>query len=151
MGYDRRRADRAGGRDAMKKKLSLIILFSVLCLIPGKNAEATEDAYAPQGSMWRKLERGGTNLLLGSLEFPRNLLQQDKYGVIPTWMVGIGKGLYRSGERMLVGIYEVITFPVPLPEDYLPVLEPEFVWNHPNRTLPTEWEHNRVNPEFYQQ
>jgi len=33
--------------------------------------------------------------------------------------------------RMAVGVYEVVTFPFPLPKDYVPVLEPAFVWQAP--------------------
>ena len=38
---------------------------------------------------------------------------------------GIGMTIVRTG----AGIYEVVTFPFPIPEDYGPVLEPEFVFS----------------------
>jgi putative exosortase-associated protein (TIGR04073 family) len=44
------------------------------------------------------------------------------------WTVGLGKGLGHTLLRMGTGVYEVVTFPFPLPEGYRPIVEPEFVW-----------------------
>lgn len=94
-------------------------------------AQAAEESFHPQGSPLRKLERGGANLLLGFLEFAYHLRQPDRVGFIPPWIKGLGKSLGYSLRRTFVGVYEILTFPIPVPADYLPVIEPEFVWEYP--------------------
>jgi putative exosortase-associated protein (TIGR04073 family) len=42
-----------------------------------------------------------------------------------TW--GLLKGVGMTGFRALVGVYETVTFPMPIPERYEPILtDPEF-------------------------
>ena len=46
---------------------------------------------------------------------------------------GILKGVGMSGVRLFVGAYETVTFPFPLPKDYLPILrDPEFMFEEQN-------------------
>ncbi len=79
-----------------------------------------------------KLVRGLANVCLGFIEIPRNIhntTQEDS--LLAGWTVGMGKGLGYTVMRMGVGIYEVLTFPFPLPKDYVPVITPEYVWQAP--------------------
>ncbi len=79
-----------------------------------------------------KLVRGLANVLLGIIEIPRNIhntTQEDS--LLAGWTVGVGKGLGYTVLRMVVGVYEVLTFPFPLPKDYVPVYQPEYVWQAP--------------------
>ncbi|HNV86774.1 MAG TPA: exosortase system-associated protein, TIGR04073 family [Candidatus Omnitrophota bacterium] len=110
------------------RKLACWIL--IVLLIPIVTLYA-EDPFDPQGTRLRKLERGGANLLLGGMEMAHNLRQPDAGQFYPPWVVGLGKGFYYTGKRTLAGVYEVLTFPFPLPKDYLPVMEPEFAWEYP--------------------
>jgi hypothetical protein len=32
--------------------------------------------------------------------------------------------------RELVGVYEFVSAPLPIPDDYRPVLHPEYPWDH---------------------
>ena len=79
-----------------------------------------------------KLVRGLANVFLGFIEIPRNIhnTTQDQ-SLLAGWTVGLGEGFGYTVLRFAVGIYEVVTFPFPLPEDYKPVYEPEFVWQAP--------------------
>ena len=110
------------------KKLAFFILF--VFLIQSVNLYA-EDPFHPQGTRLRKLERGGANLLLGWMEMVRCLRQPDAGQFFPPWVTGFGKGFYYTGKRSLIGVYEILSFPFPLPRDYLPVMEPEFSWEYP--------------------
>lgn len=40
---------------------------------------------------------------------------------------GVPKGLLMMGARIVVGAYELATFPIPAPKGYEPILQPEFV------------------------
>ncbi|MDP3723741.1 MAG: exosortase system-associated protein, TIGR04073 family [Candidatus Omnitrophota bacterium] len=77
-----------------------------------------------------KLVRGAANLFLGVLEVPRNIhnVTQAENSVLQGWTIGLGKGVGYTVLRMVVGAYEIVTFPFPIPEEYRPVIEPEFVW-----------------------
>ncbi len=112
----------------MTKKFAICLFILVLWL---PTSVFAEDPFYPQGSMLRKLERGGANLLLGGLEFAHDFRQPDRGGLVPPWVIGFGKGFYYTLERTLVGVYEIVTFPIPIPQDYLPIIEPEFVWEYP--------------------
>lgn len=113
------------------RRLTLLV-FLILATAAAGEARA-EESFHPQGNMLRKLERGGANALLGGLEFVYHLRQPDEGQWVPPWFTGMAKGFYHTLERSLVGIYEILTFPIPIPEDYLPVLEPEFSWEYFNR------------------
>lgn len=52
------------------------------------------------------------------------------YGVVK----GIGRFFMREG----VGIYELLTFPVPYPKYYEPILRPEFLWNDVDYDFPDD-------------
>lgn len=76
----------------------------------------------------RKLGRGLANVLTGWIEIPKNIYDtsvEENIGMGLT--VGLAKGIGMTVVRTGAGIYETITFPFPLPEDYEPLLEPEFV------------------------
>jgi len=48
-----------------------------------------------------------------------------------TW--GLLKGIGMAGTRLAVGVYETVTFPVPMPKDYQPILkDPEFMFEDSN-------------------
>ena len=44
--------------------------------------------------------------------------------------LGFAKGLGMIVPRVLVGVYEFVTCPIPAPADFRPILEPEFPWSH---------------------
>lgn len=76
-----------------------------------------------------KLGRGVANTLTGWVELPKNVYNTSvednaMAGVTLGLAKGIGMGLVRTG----AGIYEIATFPFPLPENYRPILEPEYVF-----------------------
>jgi putative exosortase-associated protein (TIGR04073 family) len=109
----------------MKAKLLGLLLVSVL-LVPFGALADTEDAPKGQNAL-RKLGRGFANILFGIVEVPNQITKtrsehSDAAGVT----YGVGKGIVRWFGRELTGVYEVVTFPVPLPHGYKPVMKPEF-------------------------
>jgi len=78
-----------------------------------------------------KLARGLVNLTTGWVEIPKNIydtsLEENKLSGITMGLVrGLGMAIVRTG----AGVYEVVTFPFPCPENYQVILEPEFVLNN---------------------
>lgn len=79
----------------------------------------------------RKLSRGVVNILTGWVELPKNIYETSvEENVFSGMTVGLARGIGMTIVRTGAGIYEVITFPFPIPEGYLPVLEPEFVFTY---------------------
>ena len=82
----------------------------------------------------KKLGRGICN----TLTFPFELFLQvsrvntsDGPMAGATW--GVLKGIGMSCTRLGVGVYEILTFPVPAPKDYAPILkDPEFMFEEAN-------------------
>lgn len=86
----------------------------------------TEDA--PRGhNPLRKLGRGLANLLFGVVEVPNQYTKaQAEHGGGSGWTYGVPKGIGRWLAREVVGVYEIVTCPIPFPKDYKPVMRPEW-------------------------
>ncbi len=86
--------------------------------------------FAEEGSdAFTKLGRGVANTLTGWVELPKNVYSTSLEDNAFTGMtLGLAKGAGMTLVRTGAGIYEVATFPFPLPEDYKPVMEPEYVF-----------------------
>jgi len=81
----------------------------------------------------RKLQRGASNIAFGWVEIPAGISEiGNKHGVgaAATW--GVVHGVGRAIQRTAVGIFEVITFPVGLPQNFEPIIEPEYVLGQDN-------------------
>ena len=76
----------------------------------------------------RKLGRGVANIITGWVEIPKNVYDttQDE-NIFMGLTIGLAKGLGMSVIRTGAGIYDAVTFPFPIPQDYEPLLEPEYV------------------------
>ncbi len=75
-----------------------------------------------------KLTRGVANTFQGILEVPRHVGNTtETQGLLTGVTVGLGKGLGYGVLRTLVGLYEVVTFPIPIPEGYAPIIQP-YAW-----------------------
>ena len=81
-----------------------------------------------------KLGRGMANVASCWCEMPHQMMNTYKSdGALAAWSVGILKGVCMTVLRGLVGVYEVCTFPAPLPKEYKPILRyPEFFFKEPD-------------------
>ena len=80
--------------------------------------------------MTRKLGRGVGNILTGWIEVPKNIYDTSvEDNILVGLTMGLAKGVGMFIVRTGAGVYEAVTFPFPIPEDYQPVLEPEFVFS----------------------
>lgn len=112
------------------------LLFFALLLLVSQNAFSAE---VESSGPFRKLQRGFVNIALSPLEIS-SALSNEKYEnddqMLPSWVSGSIRGVAFMGGRALVGVYDMVTFPLPLPKDYAPVIQPEFPWDH-LKTSPT--------------
>ncbi len=77
----------------------------------------------------RKLGRGFTNVITGPVEILRvwNQIDRESEGVIPGLLIAPLYGTWLTLKREVVGVYEISTFPFPLPSEFQPILLPEFI------------------------
>ncbi|MDX2175334.1 MAG: exosortase system-associated protein, TIGR04073 family [Candidatus Sumerlaeia bacterium] len=98
--------------------------------------DTPDDAYREQtdiSKMFHKLGRGVSNVLFGWIEVPRNIAKEwRKTDPFTGTILGTVQGVVWTVGRTLGGVYDVVSFPFPIPNDYQPLMEPEFV-------LPTVW------------
>jgi putative exosortase-associated protein (TIGR04073 family) len=109
----------------MKAKLLGLLLVFAIFLPLGARTDA-EDAPKGQNAL-RKLGRGFANVLFGIVEVPNQITKTTAAqggGAGVTY--GVGKGLVRWIGREFAGVYDIVTFPVPFPRGYKPVMRPEF-------------------------
>ena len=79
----------------------------------------------------RKFVRGLAGMTAAFLEVPGNMVHEtDERGAAVGIPLGFAKGLGMIVPRVLVGVWEFVTAPFPLPEGYEPILEPEYPWSY---------------------
>lgn len=119
----------------MKRWITWVLTSLVLCV--GNPALADEPAPMSQNAeepsavrpMATKLTRGIANFTTGWVELPKQVYLVGKN---EGWMTGAirgpidGFGMLLA--RTIAGAYEVLTFPLPLPPQYQPMLKPDYVW-----------------------
>lgn len=75
-----------------------------------------------------KLKRGAINFFSGWIEVPRNIYDKTVEesllrGLTEGTISGLGMAVVRTG----TGLYEMVTFPFSVPDNYEPILEPTYV------------------------
>lgn len=77
-----------------------------------------------------KLGRGLVNAATGWLEIPKQIYNNSKdKNVVIGITIGTAKGIGWGIARTAIGIYEIVTFPFPMPIGYKYILEPEYVFS----------------------
>ena len=89
----------------------------------------------------RKFGRGLAGMTTSVLEVPGNIVAESRergYGEgIP---LGFAKGLGMIIPRTLVGVWEFLSAPFPVPAGYEPILRPEFPWGYFSESAPSRSE-----------
>jgi putative exosortase-associated protein (TIGR04073 family) len=92
---------------------------------------AAGSAWASEYTAARKAGRGFAAVTTGFLEVPGNIVVESRRnGAGSGVTVGFAKGLGGLVVRHLVGAYEIVTAPFPIPAGYRPILRPEFPWGY---------------------
>jgi putative exosortase-associated protein (TIGR04073 family) len=102
----------------MRKTALFLLLLSFFSAVPS-------GVRADDG--WSKLGRGFANIAGSPLELGKQPMEMAK---IEPWPIaffgGFFKGLTFMIARIGVGVYEIVTFPIPWPHGYGPIIHPEF-------------------------
>lgn len=121
--------------DKALKWFIILCLFGVIIFGPSGSAFADEtdgrwfnsNTYAPNYVIkaFDKLGRGVVNTVFGFIEIPKQTLKRaidtkSSYGYASGLLVGIGYFVIRE----IAGVYEIVTFPIPLPSNFDPVMDP---------------------------
>lgn len=112
----------------MKKLVAAALLLGITSLCRADIHDPPSNDYGPT----RKLGRGLANLVYGIAELPTTIakINQDE-GNSSAAGYGVVRGVGRSVMRMQAGIFELLTFPVPVVRGtYYPVLEFDTHWIH---------------------
>ena len=107
-------------------RILMAALFSLAMLAPAGAAVHNDSDYGPVD----KLGRGVADITTGVLALPATMMERTNEDGASGIPVGFGVGLARTVARELVGVYELVTFPLPVPSNYQPVLRPDYPWQY---------------------
>jgi putative exosortase-associated protein (TIGR04073 family) len=97
--------------------------------------------------MVRKFSRGVMNVLTCWVEVPKNMALRWKETDPFTGIIyGHVEGVIWMAARLIGGVYEVVSFPFPYPDDYAPLIEPEFILSPLWGEAPPIMTEKSVNP-----
>ena len=105
------------------KKLTIVLLFLSICL--GANSRAQASSCSAAG----KLVRGVITVATSPLEIPKQaraywLEGAKKTPHVLVWIFcGAVKGMVNMTVRIASGVWDVVSFPVPIPKDYKPLVD----------------------------
>lgn len=118
------------------KKVAFVLTAAVLLLAAGRPVSAEPETGQ---LMVRKLWRGFVNTTTGWTEVGFQMGEvQEEQGWKGT-LTGLGRGFVYALGRTTSGIYEIVTFPIPIPENYRTIIHPEFRFTaRPTRPVPVE-------------
>lgn len=110
----------------MRKSL---VIFAGLVILSQSAFAATQ--MEAKGTMARKFQRGLINIGLSPIEISHELHKEKRTDAyLPSWIPGAFRGSAFMVGRALSGAYDLVTFPVPLPSGYEPLVYPELVTEH---------------------
>ncbi len=114
---------------ARKRSIAVVIapvLLAVL-LLPAFSSIAEAQSAS------RKFGRGLAGMTTAFLEVPGNMVTEtQRRGAGEGIPVGFAIGCGMIVPRVLVGVYEFLSAPFPVPAGYKPILHPEFPWSYFN-------------------
>ena len=101
-------------------------MIMAMIMVPAAVAGAVG---AGPDSPFTKLGRGFSNTFTGWMELPITMHRScAKYDLIHGIIMGFPIGLFKALLRTGTGLYEIVTFGLPWPNNYNePIVEPEFV------------------------
>ena len=107
----------------MKRNLSVIFLFMIILMLLSPSI-----SFARENGPWVKLGRGICNILSSPVEIPYRMAEIGKH---ERWPIAIAGGFFKGAVymvvRTVVGVYEIVTFPIPVPANYEVILPPDFI------------------------
>ncbi|MGZ4960254.1 MAG: exosortase system-associated protein, TIGR04073 family [Methylomonas sp.] len=108
----------------MKKVHKLVIALPLALMLASTGAQADTAA--------RKFGRGLAGMTCGFLELPGNIVKETNAKGPAGIPVGLAMGVGMIVTRELVGVYEFLSAPFPVPAGFRPILQPEYPWGYFN-------------------
>lgn len=108
----------------------LMIILLLSSTLPAYAQYEIETKEFPGKKQLTKLGRGLANIFAGWAEIPKEIYERSRDAetlgsiVFTAPVVGIAK----AAGRTAVGFFETVTFFLPIPEEYGPIIEPEYVF-----------------------
>ncbi|MGR8929099.1 MAG: exosortase system-associated protein, TIGR04073 family [Gammaproteobacteria bacterium] len=102
------------------KKLTLTSSLALMLITGGVQADTAA----------QKFGRGLAGMTCGFLELPGNLVRETNTRGPAGIPLGFAKGLGMMVTRELVGVYEFVSAPFPVPAGFRPILQPEYPWGY---------------------
>ena len=106
------------------KKLHMIILAGFVASTPF----SFPNAYAYTSA--QKFSRGLAGMTCSFLEIPGNIVKETRARGPVGFPIGLATGLGMTVTRELVGVYEFISAPFPVPSGFRPILTPVYPWDY---------------------
>lgn len=109
----------------MFKKILLFLAFISISFSAHAAVQNSKDYNAIN-----KLQRGFANVLGGPLELVKRPCIEVKNEGPTMFFPGFVMGYFDAASRIIVGAFEVVTFPLPLSKDwtYRPIVYPDYIW-----------------------
>ena len=107
--------------------LALSVLAVALPASPAAAESPRPKSYVDGAT--RKLGRGVANILTSPGELARlPIVVTEEEGGLAGGSVGLAQGFRAMAWRGVVGAFEVATFYLPMPNDFAPIVYPEFIY-----------------------
>jgi len=121
------------------KSLAIMICCAIAFILMAVQAQAEEKECVQRGEWinsnvyednafvlaFDKLGRGVLNTAFGVVEIPKQIVKRaNDTGCASGYISGIFVGTGYFLLREMAGIYEIVTFPIPVPGHYAPVIDP---------------------------
>ncbi len=112
------------------KIITLSFLIALSAALP-QHLQAAE--MAAKNTAIHKLQRGFVNIALSPVEISAELHKEKKVdNALPSWATGFFRGSFYTVGRALSGVYDILTFPLPVPANYESLVEPGLPWDRLN-------------------
>jgi putative exosortase-associated protein (TIGR04073 family) len=97
----------------------------MIALLCASSASVAADDYLH--GVGDKLAAGSSNLVLGWLEIPKNMINtSNEYNIALGLTGGLVKGALHTIGRTVSGLFDVVTFPLPSTS----IVQPPYVWEN---------------------
>ncbi len=102
------------------QKLVLAGSLGLMLVSTGAQADTAAD----------KFGRGLAGMTCGVMELPGNIVKETRAKGPAGIPVGLAMGVGMIVTRELVGVYEFLSAPFPVPAGFRPILQPEYPWGY---------------------
>ena len=107
------------------------VLALAPCALADTRVDRDGDSAFTRPTAASKMGRGLMEMITGFLEFPGNIYAETRDdGLASGLTIGFAKGIGMIPVRELVGVYEFVTAPIEVPDDYESVLDPPVPWDY---------------------